>query len=276
MVDIKKKYNLPLNLNDADDNVKEMVVKGALRTYVKNFYEFGRPILAKMYKIDKGENGQRFMSSVLFDSFAGQYASNFNNLKPSKYRNLSLVNLAFYCNYLQGVFSDLVGYHKEHNNVTINTFEARVKHYGNFMRSQKIRPYVTVAKDMANQTDYKESLAIYEHYLILNSRKVQDLINNMVKETIFKNPLDFEAPFVIDLDYMKNNNYFDKRKDQFFNLERYPKEIEKMEQMYQDYLKQNGLSNKQEDYRDLPAKELINLDEKSYDEDYVIYDELEM
>lgn len=287
MGDIRKKYNLPILLDEADEVVKEMVVKGALRTYVKNFYTFGRPILARMYKIDKGENGQRYMAGIIFDTFAGKTAKEFKDIKSSKYRNLSLINLAFYCNYLQGVFSDLVVYHKDHKDVTINTFEARVTNYGNFMRSLKIKPNIYVDKSMANQTDYKESIDIYRYYDYFNPNKVQDLVNQTIVENIFKNPENFEAPFKIDLEYIKNNNYFDKRKDQYFNYGKYPKEIEKMEMAYQNYLKHHDLTVKSDiihsqdknnyiNLKDLSIEELIALDEKKdYDEDYVIYDDLE-
>ena len=279
MADITKKYNLPSLLDDADDEVKEMVIKGALRTYVNNFYHFGRPIIAKMYKIDKGEQGQRYMSSLIFNEFAGDKASLFKEIKPSKYRNLSLINLAFYCNYLQGIFYDLVTYHKSNPNVNINTFEKRVKEYAKFMRSWRIKPNIYVDKSMASVTDYKESLKIYERYSILNSSKIQELINEDLKNRIFSHPEMFDMPFVIDLDQLRNNNYFDKRKDQYFNYSRYPKEIEKMEEFYKEYLFNKGVSlnnPSKKDWRELSSEELINLEEKNYDEDYVIYDELEM
>lgn len=281
MGDIRKKYNLPLMLEDADENVKRMVLKGALRQYVLNFYHYGRPILAKMYHIDGGEKGQRYMSNLIFNEFAGDKASDFRDIKPSKYRNLSLLNLAFYCNYLQGVFCDLVYYRKQNDNVTINTFEKRVKEYGKFMRGWKIKPNVSVDKTMTNQTDFKESLKIYEMYDIINSTKVQDFINDCLKANIFSSN-EFDMPFVIDLNYLKNNNYFDRRKDQYFNYSKYPKEIEKMEQFYKEYLYNNGVSlskpngQNEQNWRDLPSEQLINMQEKDYDEDYVIYDELEM
>lgn len=289
MGDIRKKYSLPMNLEEADEKVKEMVVKGALRTYVKNFYEFGRPILAKMYKIDKGENGQRFISSIIFNTFAGNKSVEFKDAKPSKYRNLSLVNLAFYCNYLQSIFTDLVDYYKEHKDVSVNTFEARITNYGNFMRSLRIKPNICMDKSMANQTDYKESMDIYTWYDQLNSKRVQDLINSLIKEKIFAKPDEFESPFTIDLEFMKNNDYFDRRKEQYFNYAKYPKEIEKLEEMYKQYLYENGLavnapdckrkevSEFEENWKNLSAKELINLDEsKAVDEEYTIYDDLEM
>lgn len=234
-----QKQELPLVIEDLDKEIQNLVCVGAMRRFITNFYKFGVNIIIKKYGIDDREQGHRYVCSTLFDAFASANASEFKNLKRAKHRYLDFIPLCYYAVYLQGVFNHLTQYQKIHGKVSPSSFERLVENFAYNFR-QRAGQIVVHASDTNAKDKYdKITKELYDRYDLINSDKVQTLVDKTLRENIYVNPELFNAPFILDLEGMKNNGYFDKRKLTYYNYEIYPDLQREDEREYQEYRKNN-------------------------------------
>lgn len=95
-----KKY-LPTKLEECNEDQKKLVYYGALRDYLQTFYKIGMSKITDKFNMDNGKIGRSYISGKLFKGFAGENYKLFEECTNSKYKNLKLLNLAYYAEYIR-------------------------------------------------------------------------------------------------------------------------------------------------------------------------------
>lgn len=177
MGNINKKYNIVEDLLQADNTVKTMVLKGALRNYIKRFYDVDVNKIIKEFGVDRRETGHRFVNGLVFNEFVGEKASLFESKKLTKYTYLNINTLIYYSAYLKGLSFDLTQYAQTNPNADVNCLEKRIKEFAKYFKTANKIYDCTPNDKMANVTLYKESLDMYNHYLQQDAKSVKNVLD---------------------------------------------------------------------------------------------------